>query len=318
MSEKNEIREKIATRDAYGAALAELGEKNDKVVVFDADLSGTTRTKMFRDKFPQRHFNAGIAELNMANMAAGMAACGKIPYISTFAVFGAGRIYDSVRSAICYPKLPVKLAMTHAGLTVGEDGATHQMLEDIALMNALPNMNVLVPADAVEARACVFAAAEINAPVYMRFGREKTPVLFDESYRFELGRANVLRDGSDVALFACGVMVEKALSAAERLCAEGISAAVINMASIKPLDTETVVKYAEICGCAVTCEEHSIYGGLNSVIAQTLAQHKPIPLEAVAVMDSFGQSGKAADLLVKYGLTADAIYAKAKAAAARK
>jgi len=308
----------IATRESYGNALAELGKINENVVVFDADLSGSTKTAVFRKAFPERHFNAGIAEMNMAGMAAGMAACGKVPFISTFAVFGTGRIYDAVRNAICYPKLNVKLAMTHAGLTVGEDGATHQMLEDVALMNALPNMTVIVPADDTEAKQVVFAAAEVDGPVYMRFGRGKTDVIFDETYKFEIGKAKVITEGSDVAIFACGIMVAKALKAAEMLRAEGISAEVVNVATIKPLDTDKIIEVVKKTGCAVTCEEHSVYGGLNSVIAQALANNYPAPLMAVAVQDSFGESGKPDELLEKYGLTAENIVLQAKKAIALK
>ncbi len=308
----------IATRESYGNALCELGKVNDKVVVFDADLSGSTKTAVFKKAFPERHFNAGIAEMNMAGMAAGMAACGKIPFISTFAVFGTGRIYDAVRNAICYPNLNVKLAMTHAGLTVGEDGATHQMLEDVALMCALPNMTVIVPADDTEAKQVVYAAAEVNGPVYMRFGRGKTDVIFDENYKFEIGKANVLTEGNDVAIFACGIMVAKALKAAEVLKEEGINASVINVATIKPLDEKTVFEYAQKCGCAVTCEEHSVYGGLHSVISQTLVNTKPVPVKAVAVNDTFGESGKPDELLEKYGLTVENIVSKSKEAIALK
>ncbi len=308
----------IATRESYGNALCELGKINDKVVVFDADLSGSTKTAVFKKAFPERHFNAGIAEMNMAGMAAGMAAAGKIPFISTFAVFGTGRIYDAVRNAICYPNLNVKLAMTHAGLTVGEDGATHQMLEDVALMCALPNMTVIVPADDTEARQVVFAAAEVNGPVYMRFGRGKTDVIFDEDYKFEIGKANVLTEGTDVAIFACGIMVSKALQAAEVLKGEGINASVVNVATIKPLDEKTVLEVAGICGCVVTCEEHSVYGGLPSVISQCIVNNKPMPVKAVAVNDTFGESGKPDELLEKYGLTVENIVLQAKNAIAMK
>lgn len=308
----------IATRESYGNALAELGKINENVVVFDADLSGSTKTAVFKKAFPERHFNAGIAEMNMAGMAAGMAACGKVPFISTFAVFGTGRIYDAVRNAICYPKLNVKLAMTHAGLTVGEDGATHQMLEDVALMNALPNMTVIVPADDVEAKQVVFAAAEVDGPVYMRFGRGKTDVIFDETYKFEIGKAKVITEGSDVAIFACGIMVAKALRAAEMLREEGISAEVVNVATIKPLDEAKIVEVVKKTGCAVSCEEHSVYGGLSSVIAQCLMKNCPAPLMTVAVNDSFGESGKPDELLEKYGLTAENIVLQAKKAIALK
>lgn len=300
--------EKIATRDAYGQALAELGEVNEKVVVFDADLSGSTKTSVFKKAFPSRHFNAGIAENDMTVMAAGMAASGKIPYISTFAVFGTGRNYDALRSAVCYPKLNVKCVMSHAGLTVGEDGATHQMLEDVALMNALPNMTVIVPADATETKLAVKAAAEIDGPVYIRVGRAKTDVIYGDDHRFVPGKADVLREGKDAAIFAMGIMVSKALEAADILKEKGIDAAVINVSTVKPLDRETVVSLSRGKKAVVTCEEHSVMGGLNSVISQVIASEGiGAKTGAVAVMDTFGESGKADDLLEKYGLTAQGI-----------
>lgn len=300
--------EKIATRDAYGQALAELGEVNEKVVVFDADLSGSTKTSVFKKAFPSRHFNAGIAENDMTVMAAGMAASGKIPYISTFAVFGTGRNYDALRSAVCYPKLNVKCVMSHAGLTVGEDGATHQMLEDVALMNALPNMTVIVPADATETKLAVKAAAEIDGPVYIRVGRAKTDVIYGDDHRFIPGKADVLREGKDAAIFAMGIMVSKALEAADILKEKGIDAAVINVSTVKPLDRETVVSLSRGKKAVVTCEEHSVMGGLNSVISQVIASEGiGVKTGAVAVMDTFGESGKADDLLEKYGLTAQGI-----------
>ncbi|NLW71083.1 MAG: transketolase family protein [Eubacteriaceae bacterium] len=299
--------EKIATREAYGNALKALGEKNEKIVVLDADLSGSTKTAVFAKAFPERFFDCGIAEANMTSMAAGMAACGKIPFISTFAVFGTGRNYDVIRSSICYPKLNVKLAMTHAGLTVGEDGATHQSLEDIALMNALPNMTVIVPADAMQAEGAVFAAAEIEGPVYLRFSRAKTPVIYPEGHRFIPGKADIIKDGKDAAIFACGVMVSKAMEAAAALSNEGIEAAVINISTIKPLDRQTVITYARKCGRVVTAEEHSVFGGLNSVISQCLSEEYPVKVKAVAVKDVFGQSGKADELMEYYALTAGEI-----------
>ena len=304
--------EDIATREAYGLALKDLGAVNDKVVVLDADLSGSTKTSNFAQAYPDRFFDMGIAETNMTNVAAGMAACGKIPFISTFAVFGTGRNYDAVRQSICYPNLNVKIACTHAGLTVGEDGATHQSLEDISLMNGLPNMTVFVPADAVEARAAVFEAAKIDGPVYLRFSRGKTPVIYTEDHVFVPGKADVLRDGHNVAIFACGVMVSEALKAAELLYGQGVSAAVINVSTIKPLDKETIVRYAQKCGNVITCEEHSIYGGLNAVICQTLAEECPTPVRAVAVNDVFGQSGKPDQLMSHYHLTAMDIAKKYK------
>ena len=305
--------DKIATRDAYAEALVALGEKNKDIVVFDADLSGATKTNAFKKAFPERHFNAGIAETNMTGMAAGMAACGKIPFISTFAVFGTGRNYDTIRSCICYPKLNVKLALTHAGLTVGEDGATHQMFEDIALTNALPNMTVFVPADAVEAKQAVTAAAEICGPVYIRLGRSKVDVIYDDTYKFVPGKAHVAAEGEDVTIFACGIMVAKALEAKEILAKEGIYAAVVNVSTIKPLDKETVIKYAQGKKAVVTAEEHSVIGGLNSVICAALASEGiGVKVGAIGINDTFGESGPAEELLVKYGLTAEGIAAKVK------
>ena len=302
-----------ATRDAYGEALAELGRINDKVVVFDADLSGSTKTSVFKKEFPERHFNAGIAENNMTNMAAGMAACGKIPFISTFAVFGTGRNYDALRSSVCYPKLNVKCVMSHAGLTVGEDGATHEMLEDVALMNALPNMTVIVPADATETKKAVLACVDIPGPVYIRVGRAKTDIIYDDDYVFTPGKAHVLRQGKDITIFAMGIMVAKALKAAEILASEGIDCSVVNVSTIKPLDRDTVIAEAKNKKGIITCEEHSVMGGLNSVISQVLSYEgigvKCVP---VAVMDVFGESGTADALLEKHGLTAESIAEKAR------
>lgn len=302
-----------ATRDAYGEALAELGMINDKVVVFDADLSGSTKTSVFKKEFPERHFNAGIAENNMTNMAAGMAACGKIPFISTFAVFGTGRNYDALRSSVCYPKLNVKCVMSHAGLTVGEDGATHEMLEDVALMNALPNMTVIVPADATETKKAVLACVDIPGPVYIRVGRAKTDIIYDDDYEFTPGKAHVLRQGKDITIFAMGIMVAKALKAAEILASEGIDCSVVNVSTIKPLDRDTVIAEAKNKKGIITCEEHSVMGGLNSVISQVLSSEgigvKCVP---VAVMDVFGESGTADALLEKHGLTAESIAEKAR------
>ena len=307
-----------ATREAYGEALVELGKINEDVVVFDADLSGSTKTKMFQKAYPDRFFNAGIAEMNMTGMAAGMAACGKIPFISTFAVFGTGRNYDVLRNAVCYPALNVKVALTHAGLMVGEDGATHQALEDISLAAGLPNMKVFVPADAVEAKKMIFKAAEIDGPVYIRLGRSKQPVIFDADYEFEIGKANVLKDGSDVTLAACGTMVSAALEAAELLKQDGIDAAVINYGSVKPIDTKTTVEYAKKTGAFVCCEEHSIHGGLGSIISQELSLSYPVPVEYVAVFDRFGQSGPAEELMKDYHLTPEEIATKARKVISRK
>lgn len=308
----------IATRDAYGQALAELGALNDKVVVLDADLSKSTKTNDFKKVYPERFFNMGIAEQNLLGTAAGFAAAGKIPFASSFAVFAVGRAYDQIRNSIAYPKLNVKIAATHAGLTVGEDGGSHQMLEDIALMRALPNMTVIVPADGVETKQVIMAAAEYNGPVYIRLGRPKVPVLFDETYKFEIGKGVVLKEGTDVTLVATGIMVSKAVEAAEALVAEGISAAVVNISTIKPLDNALITEMAQKTGAVVTCEEHNIYGGLGSAVAEVLVENCPVPMARVGVEDSFGESGLPDQLLEKYGLTAANIADKAKAVIARK
>lgn len=308
----------IATRDAYGQALAELGALNDKVVVLDADLSKSTKTNDFKKVFPERFFNMGIAEQNLLGTAAGFAAAGKIPFASSFAVFAVGRAYDQIRNSIAYPKLNVKIAATHAGLTVGEDGGSHQMLEDIALMRALPNMTVIVPADGVETKQVIMAAAAYDGPVYIRLGRPKVPVLFDESYQFEIGKGVVLKDGADVTLVAAGIMVSKAMEAAEALAADGISAAVVNISTIKPLDQQLIIEMAQKTGAMVTCEEHNIYGGLGSAVAEVLVEHCPVPMARVGVEDSFGESGLPDELLEKYGLTAANIADKAKAVIGRK
>lgn len=309
---------KQATRDAYGLALVELGKENENIVVLDADLSKSTKTCNFKDAYPERFFNMGIAEQNLMGVAAGLAAAGKVPFASSFAVFATGRAYDQIRNSIAYPKLNVKIAATHAGVTVGEDGGSHQMLEDIALMRALPNMTVVVPADGVEARLAVLAAAEYKGPVYIRLGRSKIETIFDENYKFRIGKGTVVKDGTDVTLFACGIMVETALKAAEMLAEENISAAVVNLSTIKPLDTALIVKMAEQTKACVTCEEHSIIGGLGSAVAETLAENYPIPLERVGIEDKFGQSGLPDELLKAYGLTAEKIAEKAKTAIARK
>ena len=308
----------IATRDAYGQALAELGALNDKVVVLDADLSKSTKTNDFKKVYPERFFNMGIAEQNLLGTAAGFAAAGKIPFASSFAVFAVGRAYDQIRNSIAYPKLNVKIAATHAGLTVGEDGGSHQMLEDIALMRALPNMTVIVPADGVETKQVIMAAAKYVGPVYIRLGRPKVPVLFDETYKFEIGKGVVLKEGTDVTLVATGIMVSKAAEAAEALAAEGISAAVVNISTIKPLDNALITEMAQKTGAVVTCEEHNIYGGLGSAVAEVLVENCPVPMARVGVEDSFGESGLPDQLLEKYGLTAANIADKAKAVIARK
>lgn len=300
----------MATRDAYGQSLLRLGAANDRVVVLDADLSGSTKTAAFAQAFPHRFFNIGIAEADLIGTAAGLAAAGKIPFASTFAVFAAGRAYDQVRASVAYPGLNVKIAATHAGLTVGEDGATHQMNEDIALMRALPNMTVVVPADGREAAAATLAVAEHPGPVYLRLGRPAVPDLGRDE-PFDLLAAPVLREGGDVAIFACGYMVHLALAAAALLEQAGVQAAVINVHTIKPLPVTTVLDYARRCRRVVTAEEHSIIGGLGGAIAEVLGEELPTPLARVGVKDVFGESGKPGALLEKYGLTAAAIQKQA-------
>ncbi|MBR5319561.1 MAG: transketolase family protein [Peptococcaceae bacterium] len=308
----------IATRDAYGQALAELGAINDRVVVLDADLSKSTKTNDFKKVYPERFFNLGIAEQNLLGTAAGFAAAGKIPFASSFAVFAVGRAYDQIRNSIAYPNLNVKIAATHAGLTVGEDGGSHQMLEDIALMRAVPNMTVIVPADGVETKQAVMAAAEHQGPVYIRLGRPKVPVLFGDDYKFEIGKGVVLREGTDVTLVGTGIMVSKAMEAADLLAADGISAAVVNISTIKPLDNGLITEMAQKTGAVVTCEEHNIYGGLGSAVAEVLVETCPVPMARVGVEDKFGESGLPDQLLEKYGLTAASIAEKAKAVVAKK
>ena len=295
-----------ATRAAYGEALAELGAVNGKVVALDADLAHATMTVTFKNAFPDRHFNAGIAEANMTGMAAGMAAMGLIPFCSTFAMFGAGRAYEQVRNSIAYPRLNVKLAMTHAGVSVGEDGGSHQCVEDLALMRAIPGMTVICPADANETRRAVFAAAEMEGPVYLRLARLASPV-FEEEQPFEIGKANVLREGADVAVFATGLMVSESLAAAKLLEERGVSAAVINVHTIKPIDAQRVTEYAQKCGRVVTVEEHSVIGGLGDAVAEVLMGKVSCAFKKIGVQDRFGQSGKAKEVLREYGLTAPQI-----------
>lgn len=303
--------EKIATREAYGKALVELGEQNKKVVVLDADLAGATMTKFFKAAHPDRFFDCGIAEANMMNIGAGLSTMGLIPFCSTFAMFGAGRAYEQIRNSIAYPKFNVKICCSHAGVSVGEDGGSHQSIEDIGLMRLIPGMTVIVPADANEARKATFALAEFQGPAYMRLARLATPV-FEEDYSFEIGKANVLREGKDVAVFACGLMVNEALEAAKLLSAEGIEISVINVHTIKPIDAACVTEYAQKCGNVVTVEEHSVIGGLGDAVADVLMGKVCCKFRKIGVNDQFGQSGKAADVLREYGLTADQIAAKIK------
>ena len=295
-----------ATRNAYGEALVELAAKNDKIVVLDADLAHATMTVTFKKEYPDRHFNAGIAEANMVNMAAGMSTMGLIPFCSTFAMFGAGRAYEQIRNTIAYPRLHVKIACTHAGVRVGEDGGSHQCIEDIALMRAIPGMTVISPADANEARKAVIAAAEMEGPVYLRLARLATPV-FEQDYPFEIGKANVMREGTDAAIFTTGIMVNEVLEAAKLLEAEGKNIAVINVHTIKPIDAECVTKYAQQCGNVITVEEHSVIGGLGDAVADVLMGKVHCKFKKIGVQDCFGQSGKAKDVLREYGLTADQI-----------
>jgi transketolase len=307
-----------ATREAYGEALKEIGGKNEQIVVLDADLSKSTKTNVFAKAYPQRFFNVGIAEQNLVGTAAGLAASGKIPFVSTFAMFAAGRAFEQIRNSVCYPKLNVKVAATHAGLTVGEDGASHQAIEDVSLMRSLPNMTVLVPADEEETRQAIAWAAEYQGPVYIRLGRMSVDAVSPEGYVFAPAKAAVLTEGNDVALIANGVMVTAALEAAKTLAAEGIQARVINMASVKPLDAAAVVSAAKETGAIVTCEEHSIIGGLGSAVAEVLAEQAPAPMERVGVKDTFGESGKPKELLAKYGLTAADVAKAARRVVARK
>lgn len=296
---------KKATREAYGEALVELGKINENVVVLDADLSGSTKTSMFKKAFPERHFNVGIAEADLIGTAAGFATCGKVAFASTFAMFAAGRAFEQIRNTVAYPKLNVKIAPTHAGISVGEDGGSHQSVEDIALMRAIPGMVVLSPADATETKKMVFAAAEYDGPVYIRMGRLNVPVLFDDSYDFQIGIANTLRDGKDVTIAATGIMTAEALRAAEILEKEGISVRVINVGTIKPLDGETILKAAKETKFIVTAEEHSVIGGLGSAVSEFLSEVHPTKVKKVGIYDKFGQSGTGEELLQKYELTAE-------------
>ena len=304
---------KVATRESYGNALAELGREHENLVVLDADLSKSTMTNTFKKEFPERHFNCGIAECNMAASAAGMAAMGLVPFISTFAMFAAGRAFEQIRNSVGYPQLNVKIGATHGGISVGEDGASHQCCEDFALMRSIPGMVVLCPSDDVEARAAVKAAYAHEGPVYMRFGRLAVPVVHEEEgYTFEIGKGEQLTEGSDVAIVATGLMVSEALKAAEALKEEGIAARVINICSIKPLDEELIIKAAKECGKVITCEAHRIIGGLGEAVSALLCEKLPTPVRRIGVNDEFGHSGPAWDLLKQFGLCADHIVEVAK------
>ena len=309
---------KVATRDGYGKALVELGEKNSNVLVLDADLAAATKTGGFKKAFPDRFFDTGIAESNMMGVAAGLATTGYTVFASSFAMFSAGRAFEQVRNTIGYPHLNVKIGATHAGISVGEDGASHQCCEDIALMRSIPGMVIINPADDVEARAAVFAAAEHDGPVYMRFGRLAVPRIFDEDYKFEIGKAVTLKEGSDVTIIATGLMVNEALIAAEELSKEGISAEVINMHTIKPLDKDAIIKSAKKTGCIVTAEEHNVVGGMGDAVCDAVCSEYPVPVVKVGVEDTLGKSGPAVELLHIFGLDADNIVKKAKIAIEKK
>ncbi|HOJ77510.1 MAG TPA: transketolase family protein [Bacillota bacterium] len=310
--------EKIATRDAYGNALLKLGELNPNVVVLDADLSKSTKTAGFSKKYPERFFQMGIAEADLIATAAGFATAGKIPFASTFAIFATGRAYDQVRNSIGYPGLNVKIAATHAGITVGEDGGSHQSIEDLGLMRGIPGMTVLNPADAIETEKLILAAVAHNGPVYIRLGREPVPNLFDADYQPEIGKAVRLREGKAATIIATGIMVEKALAAAETLNQKGITVRVLNIHTIKPIDAAEIIKAAWETGAIVTAEEHSVIGGLSSAVAEVVVQNHPVPMEFVGVKDRFGQSGKPAELLEEYGLTAAKIVEAVEKVIARK
>ena len=304
---------KIATREAYGKALAALANTNENVVVLDADLSKSTKTADFKVVAPERFFNMGIAEGNMMGVAAGLSTCGKVPFVSTFAMFAAGRAFEQIRNSICYPKLNVKVCATHAGLTVGEDGASHQAIEDISLMRSVPNMVVINPADDIETEAAIKAVAEMEGPCYVRLGRMAVSRVNDETnYNFVIGKGITLAEGNDVAIIATGIMVEAALEAKEELAKEGINARVINIHTIKPIDEELIIKAAKETGVIVTAEEHSIIGGLGSAVAEVVSEKCPVPVLRVGVKDTFGESGKPTELLEKYGLTSNNIVNKVK------
>ena len=305
---------KTATRDAYGKALVELGEKDERVIVLDADLAAATKTGAFKKAFPERFFDTGIAESNMMGIAAGLATTGYTVFASSFAMFAAGRAFEQVRNTIGYPHLNVKIGATHAGISVGEDGASHQCCEDIALMRTIPGMVIINPADDIEARAAVLAAAKYEGPVYMRFGRLAVPRIFDENYKFEIGKAVTLKEGTDVTVIATGLLVAEAVEPEKILESEGISATLINMATIKPLDKEAVIAAAKKTGCIVTAEEHNIIGGLGSAVSEAVCEEYPVPVVKLGVEDTFGKSGPAVELLHLFGLDAEHIVEKAKLA----
>lgn len=305
---------KKATRQSYGEALVKLAQTNEKVIVFDADLAGATKTGMFKKACPERFFDCGIAEANMMVAAAGASTCGLIPFASTFAMFASGRAFEQVRNSIGYPHLNVKIGATHAGVSVGEDGATHQCNEDIALMRTIPGMTVICPADDIEAQAAVFSAAEYQGPVYLRFSRLASPVFNGPDYKFQMGKGVTLREGSDVTIVATGLLVYEAIQAADLLASQGISARVINIHTIKPIDKELLIKAARETGAIVTAEEHSVIGGLGAAVAEAIGEDCPVPIVRIGVQDSFGHSGKGGELLTEFGLCADNIVAQVKKA----
>ena len=308
----------IATRDAYGKALVKLGQINEQVVVLDADLSKSTKTNEFYKVYPNRFFNMGIAEQNLIGAACGFATAGKIPFASSFAMFATGRAFEIIRNSVAYPKLNVKICATHAGITVGEDGASHESIEDISIMRAIPNMTVLVPADGVEAEQMILEAARVYGPMYVRLGRSAVPTIFDENYKFEIGKGTVVRQGNDATIIACGIMVYEAIKAAKELALEGINARVINMSTIKPIDKELIITAAKETKAIVTAEEHSIIGGLGSAVCEVVSEECPVVVKKVGVKDSFGESGTPAELLKKYGLTANDIVEAVKEAINKK
>jgi transketolase len=310
--------EKIATRDAYGNALVRLGERNPNIVVLDADLAKSTKTIKFKNKFPERFFDMGIAEADMMGTAAGLAASGKIAFASTFAIFATGRAWEQIRNSICYTNLNVKIAASHAGIAVGPDGSSHQAIEDIAIMRVIPNMKIIVPADGTETEKAVEALADTPGPAYLRLGRSAVPYIYDSSYHFTLGKASLLRDGSDITLIGTGSMIQPSLEAAEMLAREGIEARVINMSTIKPIDRDAVLAAARETGAIVTAEEHSVIGGLGGAVSEVVCETYPVPVVKVGIQDVFGQSGEAKELMVHYGLTAERIGEAARLLFSRK
>ena len=302
----------LSTREAYGQALAELGDLRDDIVVLDADLYKSTKTVEFAKKFPTRFFNMGIAEQNLIGAACGLSTTGKIPFVSTFAVFATGRGFEIIRNSVCYPNLNVKICATHAGITVGKDGASHQSIEDISIMRSIPNMTVLVPADGVEAKKMIFEVAKYKGPVYVRLGRSSVPTTFNDDYDFQIGKGVILREGIDATIIACGIMVDEAVKASISLKSEGISTRVINMSTIKPIDEELIIESAIKTGAIVTVEEHSVIGGLGSAVSEVVAEECPVLVKKLGINDVFGQSGNSKELLEAYGLTADNIVEKVK------